>query len=122
MSVSTASTVFFGVSGLINFFPVLGVISAERLGKAYGLPLRSADDNLVILLRHRACLFGIVGGLMLHAAYEPEGRQIATVAGFSSMVSFMALAVFSKTLNKKLLRILYADIIGCICLGLAQVI
>ena len=76
--------------GLINFTPVLGVISAERLESMYAISL--ASNDLEILLRHRAVLFGIVGGFIICSAFRPVWRRLACVAGFASMISFIVVA------------------------------
>ncbi len=56
----------FIVVGLINFAPIGGLLSAELLANSYGITAPHGD--LLILLRHRALLFGIVGGLLIVAA------------------------------------------------------
>jgi hypothetical protein len=54
--------------GLMNLLPVSGALSSSRLQGLYGVVLR--DANLSILLRHRAVLFGVVGGLLLISAFH----------------------------------------------------
>mmetsp|Transcript_14749 Transcript_14749/g.18241 ORF Transcript_14749/g.18241 Transcript_14749/m.18241 type:complete len:129 (-) Transcript_14749:38-424(-) len=119
---SIFSTALFGVAGIINFAPLIGIVSPTRLSKLYGLPLEQADSNLLLLLRHRAALFGIVGGIILYAAFHVPSRSLATVAGFSSMLSFMALAISTKSLNRHLTRVLWVDVIGCLSLATAQIV
>lgn len=43
--------------GIINCRPVVGVVSAPRIAKAYGVKVASPEIEL--LLRHRALLFGV---------------------------------------------------------------
>ena len=59
-AISTA--LIFGV-GLVNLLPVSGVLSANRLQALYGVAIE--DVNFLVLMRHRAVLFGIVGGLLV---------------------------------------------------------
>lgn len=81
-----AASLLFLVAAAINLAPVVGVLSAERLAALYGLPF--TDPTLEILMRHRAVLFGIVGALLVLAAFRPEHQSVAAVAGFVSMLSW----------------------------------
>ena len=57
------------VVGLINFLPLVGVYSAQRLESSYSIVL--ASNDLIILMRHRALLFGVLGGFILYSAFMP---------------------------------------------------
>ena len=69
----------FLLCGLANLLPVLGVLGEARLQLLYGIT--PEDRNLVLLLRHRAVLLGIVGVLLMVAAFRPAWRPPAMVAG-----------------------------------------
>ena len=69
------TTLLFLGAAVINLGPVLGVLSAGQLEAAYGVKLD--DPNLVILMRHRALLFGVVGGLLVVAAFYVRMRPAA---------------------------------------------
>lgn len=100
--------------GLINFYPAIGVLSAEQLQSLYGINFIS-DDHLV-LMRHRAVLFALLGGLILYSIYKPMYRPIACVLGLISMVAYMLLAFFSNNLGVDLQRVLIADTIATLAL------
>ncbi len=51
---SIAITICFLVTGVINFIPLVGVLSKARLETLYGLSIES--NELTILLKHRAVL------------------------------------------------------------------
>ncbi len=51
------------VAGIVNSIPATGALSAAQLERLYGLPFKAADPNTLLLMQHRAVLFGIVGGL-----------------------------------------------------------
>jgi hypothetical protein len=78
------------IAGAIHLLPVAGVTGAERLSKLYGIDL--TDPNLVILMRHRALLFGILGAVMIAAAFTPQLRFTAILAGLISAASFLIIA------------------------------
>ena len=97
-----------------NLLPALGGISAARLPAMYGVVI--ADENMAVLLRHRAVMLGIVGALLAGAAFRPAWRPVALAAGFASMLSFIALAV-AGSVNAELTRVAQLD--GLLCALLA---
>lgn len=116
----TVITVLLLIVGLINFIPVIGVISAEQLTKLYGITL--SDNNLTILLQHRALLFGIVGAFIIYAAFNPAVQFYAFIAGFISMLGFIIIAWRSAGYNQELSKIITMDIIALILLIIALVL
>ena len=104
----------------MNLAPVSGVASAERLRALYGVSL--ADPNLLILLRHRALLFGIVGGLLLAAAFHLPLRPVALAAGLVSMLSFVVLAHAVGGFNAELARVVRIDVGASLLLAVAGLI
>ncbi len=102
---------------LVNALPVVGVISGDRLRAMYGVELSSPD--LVLLMRHRAVLFGIVAALLAMASVQPELRVVAAGAGFVSMLSFVGLAGLSGPVGRPLRRVVIIDVAASIVLGVA---
>ena len=103
------------VAALINLAPVLGAQSAERMTAAYGVALDGAD--LQILMRHRAILFGIVGGLLAAAIFHAPLRPTATVVGFVSMISFLVLAWAVGDYGANIRRVMIVDTVGIAALA-----
>lgn len=116
----TAITGLFLIVGLINFIPVIGVISAEQLTRLYGITL--SDNNLIILLQHRALLFGIIGAFIIYAAFHPNLQPIAFIAGFISMLGFILIAWKTGGYNQELAKIITMDIIALVLLLIALII
>lgn len=114
------STLLFLCVGLINLLPGVGVLSAQRLEALYGVALQ--DPNLVILMRHRAILLAIVGGLLVGAAFQPQLRSAAVVVGLVSMLSFVALAASAGSTNPALRTVLIIDVVAALALVLAAVL
>lgn len=106
----TAATVLIVLVGLVNALPVAGVLSRERLETLYGVAL--PDPNLVILMRHRAALFGVVGALLLVSAFQPALRAVAYAAGFFSMLSFVAIAWLEGGYSTQLRRVVLVDLVA----------
>ena len=114
------TTAILLIVGLINFYPVVGVISVERLGNLYGIDFEHPD--LVILMRHRAVLFGLLGALIVTAAFKPSLQLLACVAGLVSMTAFVALAYAAGDYGEALRKVVAADIVGSLGLVLVLIL
>jgi uncharacterized membrane protein YuzA (DUF378 family) len=66
------------IAGIIHVLPLAGVAGSERLAALYGLDF--SDPNLAILMRHRAVLIGLLGVLLIYAAFRPSQQPVAFVA------------------------------------------
>ena len=105
------------LAGIIHLLPLPGVLGAGRLTRLYGV---AADDpNLGILLQHRAVLFGLLGALLVAAAFRPELRAIALIAGLLSTVSFLVIAWSVGGYNAQIARVVAADIVAVVLLLVA---
>ncbi len=102
------------LAGIINLLPVVGMAGAAWLRSLYGLEIRSLD--LEILLRHRAVLFGIVGGLLLVAAFRPGLRDVAVLVAGASMMSFIVIALLVGGYGPAIRKIVIVDIVGILAL------
>lgn len=109
------------VAGLIHVLPLSGVLGARRLAALYGLSLD--DANVVLLLRHRAVLFGLLGSLLLYAAWDPAYQPAAIGVGLVSAVSFLVLARArgrgDATSDAAIQRVVRVDIVAVVALALA---
>jgi bifunctional DNase/RNase len=114
------TTVLILLVGLVNLLPMAGVLSGARLEALYGVALQ--DPNIVILMRHRAVLFGIVGGLLVSAAFHAPLRAAAYGAGFVSMLSFVLIAWLVGGLNAELRRVVIVDLIASAALFVATLL
>lgn len=105
------------VAGIIHLLPLAGVLGGERLNALYGLSLD--EPNLQILMRHRAVLFGLLGALLVAAAFVPGLRSLALLGGLISVISFLLLAWSAPLYNEALRRVVVADWIALGCLLIA---
>jgi hypothetical protein len=102
------------VVAIIHLTPLTGVLGRERLEALYGIPI--AEPNLLILMRHRAVLFGVLGVFFLAAAFIQRLQMTAFVAGFASVVPFLWLAWPIGRSNAHVARVFRADVVGLLCL------
>ena len=77
--------------GLMNLYPITGVLSADALTNLYGVTV--IDNDLLILMKHRAVMLGIIGIFMVIAAFRPNLQSAAIVAGLTSMMAFVVLTL-----------------------------
>jgi hypothetical protein len=98
------------VVGLINFLPVIGVISATKITQAYSVEL--AGNDLAILLRHRALLFGIVGGFILYSVFVPQYQVAAMIMAAISMVGYLCVMWSEGGYNSSLIKVAIVDMVG----------
>ena len=103
-------TFFVLVAAAINLAPLSGAVAPERMSALYGVNLD--DPNLQILMRHRAVLFGLVGGLLLVAAFHPPLRMVGYAVGFASMLSFLLIAWLVGGYGAEIRRVILVDVIG----------
>jgi hypothetical protein len=105
------------IAGVIHLLPLPGLLGAAHLARLYGLPFD--DANLVILMRHRAVLFGLLGLFLIYAAWRTDLVGLALAAGLISATSFIAVAWSVGGYNPAIARIVAADILAIGCLLVA---
>jgi len=98
--------------GLINFYPAVGILSAEMLSGLYKVDIPNNDIH--ILLRHRAVLFGLSGAFIIYSAFKPEFQWWAVVIGLVSMLSFIALALLIGNYGAGIRKVIIADVIASV--------
>lgn len=106
-----------GLSAVIHLAPTIGVLSVGRLETLYGVPVPGPD--LALLLRHRAVLFGILGGLLVWGIAEHADRGLAVVAVLVSDLAYAALSSVHRDHNRHLARVLRADLVSIGALAVA---
>ena len=105
--------------GLVNFFPVIGLTSSEKLASLYGIDAPGGD--LLILLQHRALLFGVLGAIIICSAFRHHLRRAAVIMGFLSMLGFIVLLLLSNNYGGKLWTVALVDLIASIALAIVAV-
>ena len=107
----------FLIAGIIHLLPVSGVLGAERLRTLYGVEI--AGPDLAILMRHRAVMFGLLGLLLVAAAFLPGLRWVGLIGGLGSAVAFLAIALATGDYNDAMRRVVVADIVAIAALAAA---
>jgi len=103
------------IAGVINIIPSLIAFLPDKISSSYGIEV--PDANYELLLRHRAVLFGIIGGVIIYAAITKKYYSLAITIGLISMISFIVLLKLSSgAINPELMKVMKIDIIGIIIL------
>lgn len=98
------------IVGVIHLLPLAGVLGAGRLKQLYGIAFD--EPNLIILMRHRAVLFGMLGSFLVFSAFNPLWQPLAFLAGWLSVLSFLALAWSAGGYNHHTARVVKADLVA----------
>jgi hypothetical protein len=104
------------VAGAIHLIPLPGLLGAAMLERLYGVVLE--DPGLVLLLRHRALLFGLLGTGLVLAIVRRAWRGPMIVAGLISTGAFLLLA-WPLALEGTLQRVVLADAAALLALLLS---
>jgi hypothetical protein len=105
------------VAGVIHILPLPGLIGAPHLERLYGITF--AGPNLLIMMRHRAILFGLLGAFMICAVFRAELVSVAIAGGLISAAAFIWLAWSVGGYNAAISRIVIADCVAVTCLLIA---
>jgi len=105
------------IAGVIHLLPLAGVLGGSHLYSLYGVKIE--DPNLLILMRHRAVLFALLGALLVYAAFKPSFHAVAILGGLVSATAFLWLAMITSEYNSSMTKVLYADVIAIVCLLVA---
>ena len=106
------------IAGLINLLPSLLAFLPDKISKSYGVEIPNA--NYELLLRHRAILFGIIGGLMIFSAILKKYYELSTIAGLVSMTSFIIFYfLIGNNINSELKKVMIIDVFATVilCIG-----
>lgn len=105
---------------LLHAPPLLGVLGAERLSTLYGIA--APNPATLLLLRHRAVLFGLLAAGLAWAAWHPALHGLGLGVGVVSVASFLALAALSPPLTPALALVVKLDLAALVLLLAAAVV
>lgn len=82
-------TVSLLVVGAIHLLPAVGALGPRQLKGLYGI--ETTDPSIVVLLRHRAVLFGVLGAGFVTAAFVPAIQWAALGVATVAVVSYLTM-------------------------------
>ena len=113
------ATVILFIVGVINLLPMIVFSDATRTAELYGLPIEG--ESLMILMRHRAVLLGLVGFALIAAAVKPEFRILAIALALISKFAFVFLTFTHSNYTVEVRQVALIDV-GAIVLLIAALI
>lgn len=113
-------TILLLIVAIIHLVPISGVLGIAKLESLYGTPI--ASNELAILMRHRAVLFGILGVFFVYAAFKPALQPMAFLAAFATLASFFYLAFSIGAYNAAIRKIVIGDVVAALALAGAVIL
>lgn len=106
-------------AGVINFLPSMLAFMPSKITKSYQVEV--IDNNYELLLRHRAMMFGLVGGLLIFASLSQKYYEVALFVGLFSMLGFVLLycLIGKEKINIALRKVMWIDVFTSIILILS---
>lgn len=104
------------LAAIIHLLPLPGLLGAAQLQSLYGLG--ELDPASELLLRHRAWMFALFGGLLIAASRLRTLRPAAIAITLLSDIGFLLLGMSSE-LTPALERVLYFDVLSLAVLLIA---
>jgi hypothetical protein len=98
----------FAAAGVVHLLPLAGLLGRSGLERAYGVALGPGQD-LVILMQHRALLFGLVAAACYVTTVSHAWRVPAGAAALVSMLGFVLLATW-QTHNGAIAQVMLVDV------------
>lgn len=103
--------------GLINLYPLIGVVSNETVSNLYQINV--PNNDILVLLRHRAIMFGLLGAFIIYSAFKAELQWWAIAVGLVSMISFIVVALLVGDFGAGIRKVIVADTIALVGLVIA---
>ena len=117
MSWNVATAVGLLVLAAIHLTPAVGLAGAAALQRLYGVAV--VEPNLLLLMQHRALLFGLLGLLLVGAAFVPAWRLPALIGASLSLLGYLALVALASPVNAELQRVAWVDVVALLPLAVA---
>jgi hypothetical protein len=105
------------VAGLLHLIPALGIFGQRALSLLYGAAFQQVNQQIV--MEHQAVLNGLLGALLLYAAWRPRLQPFALIAGSISLLSFLVFALLLRNYNPPVDKLVLGDLAALACLLLA---
>lgn len=110
------ASIILVIIGIINLLPLIVFFDSGRTVKLYGIPIEG--ESLIILMRHRGVLLGLVGLTLIFAAFKPEFRIFAVTLAIISKLAFIFLVFTTSNYTAEVRQVALIDV-GAIVLLLA---
>lgn len=104
------------IVGIINLLPLVVFFDPAKTAKLYGVPIEG--ESLLILMRHRGVLLGLVGAMLIYVAFRREFRLFAIALALISKLTFIFLTFTAPDYTNEVRQVALIDV-GAIILLLS---
>jgi hypothetical protein len=109
------ATLGLAVATVVHLLPLWGVLSNANVEQLYGVAVEGND--LQLLMRHRAAMFGLLGAFTLVALFRPALRTPALALAFASLAAFLLLAWQIGPQGAAVARVVRIDVFAALAVG-----
>lgn len=112
--------VLMALAAGVQLLPGVAIFQPSAVGRLYGVS--PSDENLLLLLRHRAVLLAMVGLVLAVGVFVAPLRLFAVGVALLSKLSFLALFALTPSPTPELLRVAKVDAVTSTLLAVAAVL
>ena len=105
------------IVGIINILPLIVFFDPGKTVKLYGFPIEG--ESLIVLMRHRGVLLGLVGIALIAAAFKSEYIVLAVGLALISKIAFIFLTFTSAGYTPEVQNVALIDVGAIILLLIA---
>lgn len=116
---SRVVSVLLFLVGILNLTPAIVFFDPSRTVSLYGIQI--AEDDLGVIVRHRAVLLGLLGAAMIYAAFRRTFVIPAITTAFIGKIAFLYL-IWTTANTSELDRVAMFDIGAIIILAIALIL
>jgi hypothetical protein len=111
------ASVILVIVGIINILPLIVFFDPTKTVKLYGFPIEG--ESLIILMRHRSVLLGLVGIALIIAAFKSEYLVLAVGLALVSKIAFNFLTFTSASYTPEIQNVALIDVGSIVLLLIA---
>jgi hypothetical protein len=100
--------------GVLTASPIMTAFNPNGITALYGVALK--NDAVLLLVRHRQILLGLLGATLVCGAFWGSLRMMAITINVLSKSAFLGFSLTTPTLTPGLQRIVYFDVVAIVLL------
>lgn len=108
------------VIGVITASPVITALNPNGITSLYNVAFK--DDAVLLLVRHRQVMLGVLGAALVYGAFFYHLRIVVITAAVVSKLAFIGLCITTPNLTPGIQRVIYFDAVSVVLLLIAAVI
>lgn len=115
-----AAVAILVVIGVITASPIVTALNSNGITSLYNVTFE--DDAVLLLVRHRQVMLGVLGAALVYGAFFYHLRMMVITAAVVSKLAFIGLCMTTPDLTQGIQRVIYFDAISIVLLLIAAVI